>query len=188
MSTPCRRWLGIPIGGLLAFGAGALALTAFVGTVEGTSTETFCISCHEMRDNVYEEYQSTIHYSNRSGVRATCPDCHVPKAWGPKLVRKVEATFKELPNHFLGKINTREKFESHRAAMAQSVWDTMKGNDSRECRNCHEIAHMDLEKQDKIARRKHSPEYLARKGETCIDCHKGIAHSLPALAEVGSDE
>ncbi len=29
---------------------------------------------------VYQEYKETIHYSNRSGVRAICPDCHVPIA------------------------------------------------------------------------------------------------------------
>src|SRR4030095_596405 len=68
----------------------------FAGTVAGlawTNTEKFCIGCHEMRDNVYAEYKGTIHDANRSGVRATCPDCHVPHELGPKLVRKFEATF-----------------------------------------------------------------------------------------------
>ena len=172
-------WLGIPLGGILMLTGGAVLMGGFIAAVELSSTETFCISCHEMRDNVYVEYQKTIHYSNRSGVRATCADCHVPGPWIPKLIRKVGATFKEVPNHFLGKINTREKFEAHRAEMAQIVWDAMKANDSRECRNCHELAHMDLERQDKSARRKHTLEYQLEKGETCIDCHQGIAHELP---------
>ena len=180
---PRGPWfLGIPIGAVLAFITGALFLVGFVSGVEMSSTETFCISCHEMGDNVYPEYQKTIHYTNRTGVRATCPDCHVPRSWGPKLVRKMGATVKELPRHFLGKLNTKEKFETHRAEMAQTVWDTMKGNDSRECRNCHAIEHMDLSVQDKSAQKKHSPEYLARKGDTCIDCHQGIAHKLPEEA------
>jgi cytochrome c-type protein NapC len=38
---------------------------------------------------------------------------------------------------------------------------------------------MDLEKQDKSARRKHTPEYMKENDKTCIDCHKGIAHHLP---------
>jgi len=181
---PRGWWLfGIPIGAFVAFFVGALFLIAFVSAVEMSSTETFCISCHEMADNVYPEYQKTIHYSNRTGVRATCPDCHVPGPWIPKLIRKMGATFQEVPGHFLGKIDTPAKFEAHRAEMAQIVWDAMKDNDSRECRNCHELAHMDLAKQDKSARRKHSPEYLAKKGETCIDCHQGIAHTLPDVAE-----
>ncbi len=38
---------------------------------------------------------------------------------------------------------------------------------------------MNLEAQDRYARRKHSPEYLEKTGRTCIDCHEGIAHKLP---------
>ena len=60
----------------------------------------------------------------------------------------------------------------------------MKANDSRECRNCHTQESMDLASQDKSARKKHTMERRLEKGETCIDCHKGIAHSLPALYEV----
>lgn len=182
--VPRSRWLlGIPLGAVLAVAFGAGGLATFVGAVEMSSTETFCISCHEMGDNVYPEYQKTIHYMNRTGVRATCPDCHVPKSWGPKLVRKVGATFNELPHHFLGKLDTKEKFESHRAEMAQQVWDAMKSTDSRECRNCHAIQHMDLAVQDKSAAKKHSPDYIAKNGGTCIDCHKGIAHHLPKAAD-----
>ncbi len=68
---------------------------------EVTNTEEFCISCHKMKDYVYQEYKDTIHYNNRTGVRATCPECHVPD----------------------------------------------------------------------------------EEGQTCIECHRGIAHSLPALYE-----
>jgi len=38
---------------------------------------------------------------------------------------------------------------------------------------------MDLEKQDKSARRKHTLEWKEKRGDTCIDCHEGIAHLLP---------
>jgi cytochrome c-type protein NapC len=72
---------------------GIIVWGGFNTAVELTNKEAFCISCHEMRDNVYKEYsENTIHYTNRTGVRATCPDCHVPKEWGPKMMRKVQAT------------------------------------------------------------------------------------------------
>jgi cytochrome c-type protein NapC len=132
-----------------------------------------------MRDNVYPEYKKTIHYTNRTGVRATCPDCHVPKPWIYKVQRKIQATFKELPNKILGKIDTREKFIAHREEMAESVWAAMKATDSRECRNCHELVHMDLAKQDKNAQKKHSSVIEGESRKTCIECHQGIAHTLP---------
>ena len=176
-----RVWflLGIPLGGFLMFFAGVIALGVFNASMEYSNTLGFCTSCHEMRDFVFEEYKQTAHYQNASGVRAVCSDCHVPKPWGAKLMRKIKASFKELPNKVLGTIGTREKFEAKRLELAEDVWATMKANDSRECRNCHALETMDLATQDKSAQKKHTLERKFEKGETCIDCHKGIAHKLP---------
>jgi cytochrome c-type protein NapC len=165
------------------FVAGGLTGVLFWGgfnwSMELTNNETFCISCHEMQRNVFQEYRETIHYSNRTGVRATCPDCHVPKTWIHKLARKIRAT-NELFHHFAGSLNTREKFEAKRVELATHVWRTMKQTDSRECRNCHSLVYMDFTKQEPRASRRH--EEAARQGGTCIDCHKGIAHTLPPEA------
>jgi len=190
ISRPSPRYaLGIlvvvgGIGGILFWGA-------FNWALELSNTETFCISCHEMRDSVYEELKSTIHYTNRSGVRAICSDCHVPKQWIYKLKRKIQASLNELPKHLFGVYDTKEKFEAKRFELAQHVWAAMKANDSRECRNCHLMDSMDLEKQKPRARGQH--ESAKAEGETCIDCHKGIAHKhyeqlLEPPAEAGSGE
>ena len=180
-------WLGIPLGGIGMFVVGILFWGGLHWAIELTNTETFCISCHEMRDNVYQEYKKTIHYTNRTGVRATCPDCHVPKEWTYKMVRKMRASVNELPKHVVGYIDTPEKFNAKRREMAESVWKGMKATDSRECRNCHALEHMDLEVQDKSARKKHTLERQQETGSTCIDCHKGIAHMLPETAEAPAD-
>jgi len=171
------------LGSLLVAGfvAGIIFWGGFNTAMEATNTETFCISCHEMKENVYLEYKDTIHYTNRTGVRATCPDCHVPKPWIHKMVRKVQAS-NELLHKALGTIDTPEKFEEKRLKLAQNVWRSMKSTDSRECRNCHNYESMDFAEQQRRAVTNHSKGLES--GETCIDCHKGIAHSLPALYEV----
>jgi cytochrome c-type protein NapC len=174
---PHNRWrLGIPLGGLLLFILGILFWGGFNWALEASNTERFCISCHEMRAFIYPEYQETIHYSNRTGVRASCPDCHVPHDYGPKLARKIQAT-NELYHKIAGTIGTRERFEAERRNMAERVWKSMKATDSRECRNCHEFQHMDFEQQERVSARRHERGFKA--GETCIDCHKGVAHHLP---------
>ena len=155
------------IGGILFWGA-------FNWALEMSNTEKFCIACHEMRSTVYEELKKTKHYSNPSGVRAICSDCHVPKEWIYKMQRKIAATFKELPLHLVGAISTPEAFEAKRLELAKRVWDDMKRTDSRECRNCHSAVSMDLASQPSRARAQHKSAAAA--GETCIDCHKGIAH------------
>ncbi len=158
------------------FLAGILIWGGFNWSLEITNQEPFCISCHEMRDNVYEEYKKTIHYSNRTGVRATCPDCHVPKDWIHKVTRKIRAT-NELYHAFKGSIDTREKFLAKRFELAKHVWTRMKETDSKECRNCHGFEFMNFGMQRDAASERHGQG--AQQGKTCIDCHKGIAHTLP---------
>jgi cytochrome c-type protein NapC len=160
--------LFLVIGGFMVAGAAGLAWT---------NTENFCIGCHEMRDNVYAEYKGTIHDTNRTGVRAICSDCHVPREPGALIVRKMRATF-ELWGHMTGVVDTKEKFEAHRSMLAQRVWKRMKETDSLECRNCHHAEKMDPEKQSDKAKSRHAKGKA--EGKTCIDCHFGIAHKEPA--------
>ena len=134
-----------------------------------------------MRDNVYAELKSTIHYTNRSGVRATCPDCHVPHNWTDKIARKMQAS-KEVWGKIFGTISTREKFLEKRFELASHEWARLEANDSLECRNCHDFTYMDFTQQSPRAADHH--ERLLGTGEkTCIDCHKGIAHQLPDMAQ-----
>lgn len=162
---------------LAGFLAGVVFWGGFHWALEMTNTEKFCISCHEMEVNVYAEYEGSVHQGNGSGVRATCPDCHVPKQWGPKIVRKIQAS-KELYGHFITRvISTPEKFEDHRIEMASREWRRMKSTDSRECRNCHNFEFMDFTQQENRAAANH--QLALDEGKTCIDCHQGIAHELP---------
>ena len=151
--------------------------------MELMNTEKFCVSCHEMRDNVFAELKSTIHYTNRSGVRATCPDCHVPHDWMDKIARKMQAS-NEVWHKIFGTINTREKFLAKRLELASNEWARFKANDSLECRNCHDFEFMDFTLQSKRAASFHE-RYLTNREKTCIDCHKGIAHKLPDMVKVG---
>lgn len=171
--------------GFLAIGgfiAGIIFWGAFNTALEMTNTEEFCTSCHEMRENVFQELKPTIHYSNRSGVRASCPDCHVPHNWTDKIARKMQAS-KEVWGKLFGTINTPEKFEAKRLELAQHEWTRFKANDSLECRNCHEFNNMDFTLQGSRAAKQHSTS-LASGEKTCIDCHKGIAHKLPDMSGV----
>ena len=164
----------------LAFVLGIVFWGGFNTAMEWTNREAFCISCHEMKENVFVEYRNTIHYQNRTGVRATCPDCHVPKEWGPKIVRKIQAS-NELWHKMLGSIDTPEKFAAKRAELASNEWRRMKANDSQECRNCHDYSYMDYAEQNRRSAAKHQVAFNEK--QTCIDCHKGIAHTLPAIEQ-----
>lgn len=175
--TPRKRSVWAIAAMTLGFFVFCIALV--IGGAAGlawTNTEEFCIGCHEMRNNVYAEYKGTIHDTNRTGVRAICSDCHVPREPVALVVRKMRASL-ELWGHLTGVVDTKEKFESHRAALAHRVWKRMKETDSIECRNCHHAEKMDPGKQSDQAKARHAKGKAD--GKTCIDCHFGIAHQEP---------
>ena len=161
---------------LIALLTGGLLMAGGAAGLAWTNQESFCIGCHEMRENVYAEFKGTIHDANRSGVRAICSDCHVPREPGPMLLRKVRASF-ELWGKMTGVIDTKEKFEAHRYEMAKRVWTRMKTTDSLECRNCHHAEAMSSERQSERAKSRHAKGKA--EGKTCIDCHFAIAHKEP---------
>jgi cytochrome c-type protein NapC len=178
ISTPSKYFsLGfLSLGG---FVMGIIFWGGFNTAMELTNTEPFCTSCHE---NIYQELQSTIHFTNRSGVRAICSSCHVPHDWTDKIARKMQAS-KEVWAWAIGTIDTPEKFEARRRTLAEHEWHRLKANNSLECRNCHEFEYMDFTWQSSRAVQQHSTA-LASGEKTCIDCHKGIAHKLPDMSGV----
>lgn len=177
-------WLWILVIGII-LGAALLAGTATV--FHKTSDTAFCVSCHTMQQPL-AEYQGSVHFQNSKGIRAECADCHVPHEPLDYLWTKIRAV-KDIYGEMTGKIDTPEKYEAHKLAMAQSVWKTLKENDSATCRSCHSFDAMDITAQRPEARIQHP--VAIKQGETCIDCHKGVAHILPDMsgaAQAGAAE
>ncbi|GAA5174156.1 cytochrome c-type protein NapC [Niveibacterium umoris] len=178
---PVRRWAAsrrAPIVLLIGFGVSFAGLSLLASSLVYTSTEPFCAtSCHEMATTSDVEYRSSVHDLNRTGVRAICPDCHVPHAPIPLYVAKMGALNDLWSHHVTHRVDTPAKFEAERSRMAQNVWRYMKGNDSRECRHCHDEAKMDPDKQSDMAKARHAK--ARRERMTCVDCHFAIAHHEP---------
>ncbi len=175
---PSSRWaLGIPLGAVLAFALGAVALGTTNYVVHATSSTEFCYSCHSHESFIKPEYEASSHFANVSGVRAGCADCHLPHDnWFELMWTKAVVSLDAIPE-LAGKLDTAEKYEAHRAEMAQDVWRQFKDNDSKFCRSCHSIDAMQLEDQHRTAARRHAK--AEENGETCIDCHYGIVHKEP---------
>ncbi|WP_243545854.1 NapC/NirT family cytochrome c [Pseudodesulfovibrio tunisiensis] len=139
-----------------------------------------CLSCHVMEQTVFQEFRKTTHFTNPSGVRAKCSSCHVPQELAPMIKRKV-ASVSEVIGWMRGTIDTPEKFDRNRLRLAKSVWADFKASDSRECKSCHNADAFDFasfKKPESVKTMKKGLE----EGQTCIDCHKGIAHTMPDLS------
>lgn len=166
--------LAVLVGGLVL----GVALFGLLGSfMVYANSEQFCAgSCHEM-GTLRKEFAGTIHDKNRSGVRATCNDCHIPHEYVPNYLAKLGLLSDFWGHYITHSISTKEKFEAKRYELARRVWVYMKENDSRECRHCHTTAKMDPEKQSDKAKSRHDKGRT--EGRTCIDCHFAIAHTEP---------
>ena len=157
-----------------------VGFVATVGTqvmVHVTGTNEFCsTSCHSMQW-VASEYKKSVHAVNHTGTGAGCHDCHIPKDYPRLLFYKARAGIKDAIGEMTGVIGTEEKFKKERARMAKHVWDEYKANDSQQCRNCHHFSPEIVKAQKDFVQPMHQ-QVLAGQG-TCIDCHKGIAHTSP---------
>ena len=179
LRTPSRRWsvLALVLAGVAVTLAGSVGLHY---GFEKTSSLEFCISCHTMKDTVYQEYKESVHYQNASGVRAVCADCHQPKDFVGKVARKMEAA-NDLYQQYIGhSIDTQEKFEERRLHLAERVWNRMSSQGSKTCKSCHDYSAMDHAKQSPAAAK--AMTEAAANNMNCIECHKGIAHELPNMA------
>ncbi len=176
LRSPSPKWSVLA---LLVVGI-VVGLVATVGTqvmVHVTGTNEFCsTSCHSMQW-VATEYRKSVHAVNRTGVHAGCHDCHVPKDYPYLLFYKARAGIKDAIGEMTGVIGTEDKFKKERARMAKHVWDEFKANNSQACRNCHEFTPDTIKAQKDFVQPMHQ-QVLAGQG-TCIDCHKGIAHTSP---------
>ena len=115
---------------LVGLGVGVFGMLTFEYRKEAKSTEEFCTGCHEMSSGPFVMLQDTTHFRNESGVRPTCSDCHVPKAFLPKMVRKIRAS-NDIYHTLLGTVDTPDKFNARRLLLAERVWAPMKETDSR---------------------------------------------------------
>lgn len=135
-------------------GVGAVALWGTQWVMHKTSSPEFCVSCHSM-SYPKEEWESSSHFSNAKGIRAECADCHVPSE-GWHYVKAKFIALKDLWYEMQGKLDSKEKFEAHRAELAKLVWDEMKATDSETCRSCHSFDAMEFSQQSKSAKQMHS--------------------------------
>lgn len=179
------KYLTLGTVSISAFIMGIIFWGGFNTALEATNTEQFCISCHSMESKPYQELQKTVHWKNHSGVRATCPDCHVPHNWSRKIARKIEAS-SDVWGWFFETVNTSEKFENKRLEMATREWTRFERDDSLACKGCHDYKSMDWENMSKLAQKQ--MKRAADTDQSCVDCHKGIAHTLPDMGTARAPE
>lgn len=176
LSTPSARWSVLALV-VLGLAMGAVATIGTQVMVAATGTDEFCGgACHSMQW-VAKEHKLSVHQVNRTGVQASCHDCHIPHQYPAILWYKAKAGIKDAIGEARGVISTEEKFKKERLRMAKSVWAEYKETNSANCQQCHKLTAAIVAKQKPFVQPLHQ-QFLAGSA-TCIDCHKGVGHEAP---------
>lgn len=176
LSTPSAKWplLALVIVGIVVGAGGVIATQVMVAE---TGTNEFCGgACHSMTW-VAQEYKQSIHFANATGIQATCHDCHIPHAYPQLLWYKTKAGIHDVIEEVRGVIATDDKFKHERLRLAKTVWTEFRETNSANCQHCHAFTPEILAKQKEFVQPMH--KLVLTKESTCIDCHKGVAHTAP---------
>ena len=164
-STGRSRYFSLGFLTVGGFIAGIVFWGGFNTALELTNTEPFCIGCHEMRDNVYQELQATIHFTQPQRRARQVP--RLPRA------ARLDGQDRAQDAGVARRCGARSSARSTRArssrrsglTLAQHEWARLKANDSLECRNCHGFEYMDFTRQSPRAAQAHSHAARLRRAD-----------------------
>lgn len=157
---------------LLTVGCAVAVVAASAVAFEKTSTNEFCVSCHEMEQH-QAELKLSSHAVDKDKNPIECRQCHMPAEFGPRYVAlKSYLGVKDLLVHYFGDPDDFYRRELQESARRFIPDDS--------CRKCHEDL-MKNTKGEPISREgKLSHEaYLGKNGQTkqgCANCHQNLAH------------
>jgi len=137
-------------------------------TIEATSGEAFCGSCHPMDPMIDSFLESTHGGNNEHGVMAACTDCHISHE-NPflHLLGKAKAG-----SHDVWVMITEDTdqidWSSTRQRREEFVYDSG-------CKTCHKNLE-DATMGNTKAFVAHKPYFLSETDDQCVSCHQYVGH------------
>ncbi len=157
----------------LLFITGGLAAILFVAlshkTIEYTSTDEFCASCHA-HPHADASFKLSVHNSNRTGVSTKCVDCHLP----PEdqnlyfLSRKAYHGFHDL-YVFMTQDMDDIDWEAKRTVEASERFVYEDG-----CKKCH--TNLFPSSLDALGAESHLKYLRDPENNSCVKCHLDVGH------------
>ena len=150
-----------------------VALMILLGsTMQKTSTNAYCMSCHVHTD-ADAAWKLSSHYNNPSGTKTDCIECHLPPKGQGYYAAKVRTGLKDV-----WAFHTKKKedldFESKKE-LDHAV--TIVYNAS--CKECHVNLFPEGISDDGVIAHLYYEENEEKLGLQCISCHLDVGHYNP---------
>ena len=161
--------------GLIGLLVGVLIMALFDNTMNKTSTNDYCMSCHT-HEQADLDWKKSPHYNSHSGVMTDCIACHLPP--------KEEGLLK----HFAAK--TRMGIKDIWTKMTKDTegidWEAKRELEharkivyNSSCERCHVNLYPEGISDDGITAHLHYEENAKKLGLDCISCHLNVGHYMP---------
>ncbi len=161
--------------GLMGFIIGALLVAAFDTTMNTTSSNEYCMSCHT-HEQADLDWKKSPHYLSHSGVMTDCAACHLP----PKedgLMKYYMAKSKMGAKDLWAKMTKdtdKIDWESKR-----SLENARKIVYNSSCEKCHVNLYPEGISDDGITAHLYYDDNAKKLGLDCISCHLNVGHYMP---------
>lgn len=161
--------------GLMGFIIGALLVAAFDTTMNTTSSNEYCMSCHT-HEQADLDWKKSPHYLSHSGVMTDCAACHLP----PKedgLLKYYMAKSKMGAKDLWAKMTQdtdKIDWESKR-----SLENARKIVYNSSCEKCHVNLYPEGISDDGITAHLYYDDNAKKLGLDCISCHLNVGHYMP---------
>jgi len=152
--------------------AGVIVILAFNKTLEATSTNNFCGSCH-VHPQATLSWKQGVHYVTESGYRVSCSECHLPPKGEGYLLEKTRTGLRDLWSHWtMDSVAFDWEASSTIERASQHVYNSS-------CIKCHEnLFPAKLTREGSDAHLYYNK--TTEKGEEmhCISCHLNSGHYI----------
>ena len=161
--------------GLIGFIVGALLVAAFDTTMNKTSSNEYCMSCHT-HEQADLDWKKSPHYLSHSGVMTDCAACHLP----PKE--------DGLMKYYAAKtrIGVRDLWVKMTKDSSEIDWESKRQLEharkivyNSSCERCHVNLFPEGISDDGITAHLHYEENAKKLGLDCVSCHLNVGHYMP---------
>ena len=161
--------------GLIGFIIGALLVAAFDTTMNKTSSNEYCMSCHT-HEQADLDWKKSPHYLSHSGVMTDCAACHLPPKEDGLLkyyIAKSRIGAKDIWTKWT-KDTDKIDWESKR-----SLENARKIVYNSSCEKCHVNLYPEGISDDGITAHLYYEENAKKLGLDCVSCHLNVGHYMP---------
>ena len=161
--------------GLIGLLVGVLIMAMFDNTMNKTSTNDYCMSCHT-HEQADLDWKKSPHYLSHSGVMTDCVACHLPPKEDGLMKYYVAKSRMGIKDIWTKMTKNPEEIDWEAKRELEHARKIVYNSS---CERCHVNLYPEGISDDGITAHLHYEENAKKLGLDCISCHLNVGHYMP---------